>query len=93
MYGYTTIYSGPELGAWYDSLNPLTWVTSAASSAAQTAKDSALNVLAPSALAEMERLRAAKEAAEAHNKQLIAGGVALLVVGGLLAYGAGRRKK
>lgn len=96
MYGYTTIYGAPDmLGAWYDNLNPLTWASKAASTAAQGAKDSALNVLAPSTLAEMERLRAEKAAAEAaaRSSKLIAGGAALLVVGGLLAYGVGRRRR
>lgn len=93
MYGYSTIYGAPELGAWYDDLNPLTWASRAASSTVQAAKDSALNVLAPSVLAEMERLRTEKAAAEARSSKLIAGGAALLVVGGLLAYGVGRRRR
>lgn len=95
MYGYSTIYGTPALGAWYDDLNPLTWASRAASSATQYVKDSALSALAPSTLAEMERLRAEKAAAEAsaRSTKLVAGGAALLVVGGLLAYGVGRRRR
>lgn len=87
MYGYSTIYGGPELGAWYDTfLSPF-------ATAKQAASDSALNVLAPSALAEIERLRKEKTDAESRNTMLIAGGVALLVVGGLAAYGVGHRRR
>lgn len=93
MYGYSTIYGAPELGAWYDMLDPRNLARSAASSASQYIKDTALNTLAPSSLAEMERLRAEKAAAEARSTKLIAGGAALLVVGGLLAYGVGRRRR
>lgn len=95
MYGYSTIYGAPELGAWYDMLDPRNLARSAASSASQYIKDTALNTLAPSSLAEIERLRAEKAAAEAsaRSSKLIAGGAALLVVGGLLAYGVGRRRR